>query len=232
MLRSQINALIEEATGAFAAHDVHLPPFGYWTAEDWLTKGAEYDEIRDCRLGWDVTDFGSGRFEEIGLVVFTVRNGHPSLPRYRSTVYCEKLLLVGENQRTPMHRHVVKQEDIICRAGGSLVCRVYNCAEDGGLAAGDVTLSLDGVAHCVPAGRRLVLDPGASIRLTPGVYHEFYAAPGRGPAIVGEVSTVNDDANDNVFLEAPARFPSVIEDEPPRRLLCTEYAPAPREARM
>lgn len=223
MLRSQINVLIEEAAEAFAAHDIHLPPFADWSPQDWRTKGSECDEIRDCRLGWDVTDFGWGRFDEAGLVVFTVRNGHPSLPRYRPTVYCEKLLLVRENQKTPMHCHIRKQEDIICRAGGDLVCQVFNRADDGGLSDTDVALSLDGVAHVVPAGHRFVLEPGMSIRLTPGIYHEFYAAPGTGSSVVGEVSTVNDDAADNLFLEAPARFPSLVEDEPPRRLLCTEY---------
>ena len=36
----------------------------------------EFDEIRDNQLGWDITDFGQGRFEELGLVVFTIRNGN------------------------------------------------------------------------------------------------------------------------------------------------------------
>ena len=231
MLRSEVNRLIDEAIDIFASHEVRLPPFGTWTAADWAAKGAECDEIRDCRLGWDVTDFGWDRFAEIGLVVFTVRNGHPSLPRYRSTIYCEKLLLVGENQKTPMHCHVRKQEDIICRAGGNLVCEVHNRTPDGRLAGDDVVLSLDGVAQTVPAGHRFTLVPGTSIRLTPGIYHEFWAEPGGGPSVVGEVSTVNDDEGDNLFLEAPARFPSLVEDEPPRWLLCTEYPDAARRTR-
>lgn len=226
MLRSEVDRLIEGAMEAFAAHEIRLPPFGTWTVEDWARKGAECDEIRDCRLGWDVTDFGWGRFDEIGLVVFTVRNGHPTLPRYRPTIYCEKLLLVGENQKTPMHCHLRKQEDIICRAGGNLVCQVFNKAEDGNLADSEVQLSLDGVAHRVPAGHEFVLRPGESIRLTPGIYHEFFAEPGTGASVVGEVSTVNDDEGDNIFLEAPARFPVLVEDQPARHLLCTEYRPA------
>lgn len=226
MLRSDVDRLIDEAIAIFASHDVRLPPFGYWTPGEWASRGAECDEIRDCRLGWDITDFGSDRFDEIGLTIFTVRNGHPTLPRYRSTIYCEKLLLVGENQKTPMHRHIRKQEDIICRAGGNLVCQVYNTAPDGGLADSDVALSLDGIAHIVAAGHLFVLEPGASIRLTPGIYHEFWAEPGTGPSVVGEVSTVNDDEGDNIFLSAPARFPAITEDAPVRHLLCTEYRPA------
>lgn len=223
MLRSRIDALIDDAMAVFAARGVRLPPFGYWTAEDWKGKGGECDEIRDCRLGWDVTDFGSGEFDTIGLVVFTLRNGHPAIERYRSTIYCEKLLIVGEGQRTPMHCHIRKQEDIICRSGGNLVCQVYNQGGDGRLDAGDVALSLDGVATRVPAGHRFILRPGESIRLTPRIYHEFYAEPGTGVSIVGEVSTVNDDAGDNIFLDAPKRFPEIEEDAAPRHLLCTEY---------
>jgi D-lyxose ketol-isomerase len=53
------------------------------------------------------------------------------------------------------------------------------------------------------------------------LYHQFYAVD--GDAIVGEVSSVNDDATDNYFLEKLPRFPSVEEDEAPYRLLCTDY---------
>jgi hypothetical protein len=44
--------------------------------------------------------------------------------------------------------------------------------------------------------------------------------PGAGTAIIGEVSSVDDDASDNLFLDAPARFPAIVEDEPPKHLLC------------
>ena len=44
--------------------------------------------------------------------------------------------------------------------------------------------------------------------------------------IVGEVSMCNDDNTDNRFEEAQGRFPTVEEDEPPYRLLCTEYPAA------
>jgi D-lyxose ketol-isomerase len=201
----------------------HLPPFAFWTPEEWRRKGAECDEIRACKLGWDVTDFALGDFDRTGLVAFTIRNGSTTIDRYRRTVYCEKVMIVGEDQRTPMHYHAVKQEDIICRAGGNLVCQVYNRREDGRLDDGEVSVSLDGVAQRVPAGHRFVLGPGQSIRLTPLLYHEFYAEPGSGTAVIGEVSSVNDDAADNFFLDAPARFPAIVEDEKSKHLLCTEY---------
>lgn len=53
---------------------------------------------------------------------------------------------------------------------------------------------------------------------------EFY---GRGGTVLaGEVSRVNDDTNDNRFLEPLPRFPAIEEDEAPLHLLCTEYPPA------
>jgi hypothetical protein len=37
---------------------------------------------------------------------------------------------------------------------------------------------------------------------------------------------VNDDHTDNVFVEPIGRFPDIEEDEPPLRLLATEYPKA------
>jgi len=222
MKRSEINAAIERAKSVLRVNGFHLPPFAFWTPEEWRRKGEECDEIRVCKLGWDVTDFGSGDFARVGLVAFTIRNGGAA-PPYRRTIYCEKAMIVGEGQRTPMHCHAVKQEDIICRAGGNLICQVYNRGADGRLDDSEVSVSLDGMARRVPAGHRFVVRPGESIRLTPFLYHEFYAEPGTGTALIGEVSSVNDDASDNLFLDAPARFPAIVEDEPPKHLLCNEY---------
>jgi D-lyxose ketol-isomerase len=222
MKRSQINDAIERAKSVLRVHGFHLPPFALWTLEEWRRRGAECDEIRACKLGWDVTDFASGDFARVGLTAFTMRNGGAAAP-YARTVYCEKAMIVGEGQRTPMHCHAVKQKDIICRIGGNLICQVYNRGADGRLDDTEVSVSLDGIARRVPAGHRFVIRPGESIRLTPYLYHEFYAEPGAGTAIIGEVSSVNDDASDDLFLDAPARFPATVEDAPPSRLLCNEY---------
>jgi hypothetical protein len=65
--------------------------------------------------------------------------------------------------------------------------------------------------------------PASRSWLTPLVYHEFYAEPGIGTSAVGEVATVNHDAADNIFHDAPGRFPAIVEDAAPLHLLCTEY---------
>lgn len=223
MKRSEIDGLIDNAIKELHQRQFRLPPFAYWSPAEWGKKGAECDEIRDCKLGWDITDFGTGRFDEVGLVVFTIRNGHHQLEPYTAKRYAEKILIVREEQRTPMHCHALKTEDIICRSGGNLLCKVYNRSSDGTQADTPVDVSLDGVHQRVPAGYTFVIEPGGSITLTPSIYHEFWAQKGTGTSIVGEVSSVNDDAIDNLFFDRLGRFPAIVEDQPARHKLCTEY---------
>ena len=45
----------------------------------------------------------------------------------------------------------------------------------------------------------------------------------RGRVLLGEVSVVNDDVNDNRFHQAVGRFPEIEEDELPYRLLVGDY---------
>jgi D-lyxose ketol-isomerase len=226
MRRSEINRILQESIDFAREHRFHLPPFASWTPAQWAEAGHEYDEIRDCVLGWDITDFGSGRFAEVGLMLFTIRNGSHGDARYHKP-YCEKLLVCREGQVTPMHFHWAKTEDIICRAGGNLMMQVYNATPDERLADTPVPVSRDGRNYSVPAGTVIRLEPGESVTLPSGNYHSFWGEGGHGWVLIGEVSRVNDDAHDNRFLEPVGRFPAIDEDEPPLRLLCNEYPPAP-----
>ena len=223
MKRSEINAIIVNAKALLEANNIRLPPFGYWTPGEWATKGAECAEIRDCMLGWDVTDFASDDYEHTGLALFTVRNGHKLIEAHQHKTYCEKLLFVGEDQITPFHYHLDKEEDISNACGGELIIKLNNKAEDNRLADTEVTVTMDGVKHLMPGGSEIVLKPGESITLPPLLYHEFRAKPGKGPIISREVSKVNDDNSDNFFLQELPRFPEIEEDEAPIHLLCTEY---------
>jgi len=56
--------------------------------------------IIDNRLGWDITDFGSGDFRKQGLTLFTIRNGNLTK---RDKLYCEKIMISDEEQVTPSH---------------------------------------------------------------------------------------------------------------------------------
>ena len=222
MKRSEINAAIKNIEELINKHGFEIPPFCKWTPQEWKVKGSEYDEIRDNRLGWDITDYGLGRFDEVGFALITLRNGNVKNDKYTKS-YAEKLLMVKEGQMAPMHFHWNKMEDIINRGGGSVLIRVYNAAPEDEFDAGDVRVHQDGKSFFVPAGTQIRLDPGESISIPPRLYHDFEVVSGTGPALLGEVSMCNDDENDNRFYKPIGRFPVIEEDEPPYRLLCTEY---------
>ena len=222
MKRSKINTEIRHMEEMIKAHGFEIPPFCKWTAEDWKTKGAEYDEIRDNMLGWDITDYGLGKFDEVGFSLITIRNGNLKMDKYTKT-YAEKLLLVKEGQMAPMHFHWNKMEDIINRGGGNVVFHLWNEDEKEELADTDVNVFRDGRKYTVPAGSEIILKPGESLTLYPYTYHDFSVEPGTGYALIGEVSMCNDDNTDNRFYEPIGRFPTIEEDEPAYRLLCNEY---------
>jgi D-lyxose ketol-isomerase len=137
-------------------------------------------------------------------------------------VYAEKLLIVGVDQITPYHFHWQKTEDIINRGGGTLCLQLYQSTADEQLdESAAFSVSLDGVLHDFEAGAIVRLEPGESITLPTGLYHKFWA---EGAAVLaGEVSTVNDDHNDNCFLEPLPRFSAVEEDEEPLYPLVGDY---------
>lgn len=225
MKRSEINNILRESIDFIKGQGFNLPPFAFFTPDEWQDKGHEYDEIRRNMLGWDITDYGHGDFAKIGLFLFTLRNGNLSDKNNKKT-YAEKLLISDEDQYSPMHFHWHKMEDIINRGGGNLMVEVYNATDDDRLADTDVIVNLDGCVKTVPAGTVLRLTPGESITLPPRQYHAFWAEKGHGKVLIGEVSMVNDDNTDNRFYETQGRFPVIEEDEAPLYLLCNEYPEA------
>ncbi len=222
MKRSEINAIMRDTEAFLAAQNFHLPPFGRWDAEAWSGKGVEIAEIVDHKLGWDITDFGLGDFRNCGLVLFTIRNGAlENLKTGSGKTYCEKILVMEADQYCPAHHHWAKVEDIINRGGARFAVQLHNANEDGSFADTEVSVSVDGVRRTVAAGDTILLEPGESITLMPYCYHRLWADGGR--VLLGEVSTVNDDAADNRFHEPVGRFPEIEEDEPPYRLLVGDY---------
>jgi len=223
MKRSRINQVIKDMEKLIRDHQFELPPFANWTTEDWSHIGHDADEIRDNRLGWDITDFGLGKFDEIGFSLFTIRNGNLKMMEKYKKPYAEKLLMLYEGQTAPMHYHWSKMEDIINRGGNNVSITVYNGSADNRKLDTDVTVHCDGVEQTVPSGSRILLHPGQSITITPYMYHDFIVSKTGGSVLLGEVSACNDDENDNNFFDPIGRFPAIEEDEAPYRLLCTEY---------
>ena len=220
MKRSEVNAIITDLEKFFARYQFMLPEWAAWAPEDWKGKYDKCSEIVDNKLGWDITDFGSGDFKKIGLSLFTIRNGNWDK---KDKMYCEKIMVADEEQETPMHFHWSKTEDIINRGGGNLVMELYRATDDDKLSREPVTVSIDGVMTTFKAGEPVVLKPGQSICLKSRVYHRFYGQKGKGKVLIGEVSLVNDDAHDNRFYDKIGRFPEIEEDVKPVHLLVNDY---------
>ena len=159
MKRSEINAIIYSADEFFRHHGFYLPPFAYWSPAVWASKGKEVGEIVECRLGWDITDFGKRDFKRFGLVLFTIRNGRAeNLRTMTGKQYAEKIMIVEVGQKTSMHFHLSKMEDIINRGGGRLIIQLYNATPDEALdKARPVLLSVDGVSRRFKPGEVLEL---------------------------------------------------------------------------
>lgn len=224
MKRSEINAIMAEAEAFMRRFGFVLPPFAYLSPEEMQARRGEIDAVVSGRLGWDITDYGAGRYDEMGLFLFTLRNGRLSdLQAGGGMCYAEKLLISKEDQLSPMHRHYLKAEDIINRGGATLAVELYGSAPDGGFdetAGGRVMC--DGVARDFAPGEVLRLAPGESVTLMPGDWHAFWGEG--GDVLIGEVSTVNDDETDNWFREPIGRFAEIEEDAAPTHLLVSDYA--------
>ncbi|MDD4108434.1 MAG: D-lyxose/D-mannose family sugar isomerase [Prolixibacteraceae bacterium] len=220
MKRSEINILIKNSVDFFNQMNFRLPPWGYWSPEDWKGKYYICAEIVDNMLGWDLTDFGSGDFHRQGLVLFTLRNGNPQKDKKR---YAEKAMIVEENQETPMHFHWNKMEDIINRGGGNLMIELCASDENEGFSDSEFDVRIDGIINGIKPHDLVTLFPGQSICLEQRIYHRFYGEEGKGKVFVGEVSSVNDDSTDNRFYNPAGRFPKIEEDEEPLHLLVSDY---------
>jgi D-lyxose ketol-isomerase len=174
MKRSEINAVVRNASMAFKLHGWALPP----------------------NPRWDVTDFGLGDFSKSGLILINLAE---------QPEYCEKIMYVGRHQVVPRHFHKSKKEDIICR-WGKLAIELPSKKKT-------VTLQVNGEACNIPTDKPLILNSGDRITLTSKVLHAFWAESEY--AIVGEVSTANDDKCDNFFEDKRiGRFSHIEEDEP------------------
>lgn len=153
---------------------------------------------------WDVTDLGLGHFSKCGLVLVNLAE---------QPEYCEKIMYVRRKQVTPRHYHRAKKEDIICRWG--------RLAIEFPRRPKTVRLQVNGEWRDVSTARPLILKAGERVTLTQKIPHAFWAESAY--AIVGEVSTANDDLADNYFADKRiGRFSAIEEDEPATARLVSE----------
>jgi len=152
---------------------------------------------------WDVTDFGLGDFNGCGLVLVNLAE---------EPEYCEKLMYARKGMVTPSHTHQKKKEDIICRTG-VLMVQLWKSDPFKDNSAGVLKLKINGLYAEILSGDQVTLNAGERVTIEPGIWHEFW--PASEACIIGEVSTANDDLNDNFFSnDQVGRYSEIEEDEP------------------
>lgn len=159
---------------------------------------------------WDITDCGTGDFTAHGISLVNLAE---------ELEYSEKIICMWKPQEVVIHTHNNKKEDIICR-WGRLRMQLWNGHPS--TAKGSFRVNRNGVPVTVESGVPFFLEAGERMTLVPGIYHAF--GPDSEECVVGEVSTFNDDANDNVFANpSTERFPEIEEDEPARVKLIGDH---------
>lgn len=226
MKRSEINRAIEEAVVFFRDMRFSLPDYAHWAPEDWAAKGEGLVEVKDLGLGWDVTDFGSGDLAQIGRTIFTLRNGRAD-PSYPKT-YAQKVMHMPEGQKSIVHYHRSKMEDIFNQGGGNIMISLWPVGDDGSPSSDVLSLSVSGEQVEITGGETIRLTPGSWICVPPHTYHQFWAEEGAGAVLSTEVSSVCNDHSDNIFWPEGERFPAIEEDETRRYVLCEEYGLTPQ----
>jgi hypothetical protein len=222
--RSDVNRIMQEADAFIRSFGFMLPPFAYWSPEEFKANASKAEAIVSANLGWDITDFSLGEFEKTGLFLFTVRNGNVNdLKKGRGMLYAEKAMISRKDQYSPMHRHHLKAEDIINRGGATLVIELFGDTNGEIDRDKGTTVYTDGVRRELPPGHKLKLAPGESVTLMPNEHWHAFWGEG-GDVFIGEVSTVNDDNTDNKFEDKRiTRFSGIEEDVEPLHLLVPDY---------
>ena len=224
MDRSEINEIILKSDAFIRSFGYHLPPFAYWTPA--TTQGRIQTDsamICDHALGWDITDYGRGNFRDLGLFLFTLRNGvRHNVDRGKGMLYAEKIMISHENQISPMHRHNFKTEGIINKGGAVLVLERFEASLTLDIHQNtEVIVRTDGSERKLTARGHFKLRPGESFTLEPNCWHAFWSQG--GSVLVGKVSNVNDDRTDNFFHDPIGRFSKINENTEPVHLLVSDY---------
>ena len=94
MKRSTVNQIMADADKYIQSFGYKLPPFAYWTPQEMVERRSEIQGIVDAGLGWDITDYGQGDYDNLGLFLFTVRNGNQDdLKNGGGMCYAEKIMI-------------------------------------------------------------------------------------------------------------------------------------------
>ena len=223
--QSEVNRLIQETLGRWQKLKVSVPPWAAYSPMDWRRQieegkeGLDISEMVKWGQGLDISNFPAlgvkPDFSQCGLVLITVEN---------TSEYCHKLMFQRQNQETPWHKHVNKNETIGVGASrwGKLGISLYNSNEIDGCPdyMKSVRVKVNGCWRTVKADNPVQLQPGEFITLPAGVWHRFFAL--YDDVSLWEVSAHNDDFDDNKFLVPRERFMKIEPDVLPAFVLCND----------
>ncbi|MCY4325064.1 MAG: D-lyxose/D-mannose family sugar isomerase [Betaproteobacteria bacterium] len=217
MKRSLINTLLADGEDFFAANSVALPSFALWRPDEFSRRvSAGHENVVASRLGWLVSDFALGDFAAEGLVAFCASAGGGA------GNYAERLLILRDRQRIPDRFHRRRVKDLINCGPGNLCLRLHRTTPSDTLdETANLQVAVDGAVRKLAPGARLLLRPGERVRIDPLTFHECQAEA--GDLIAREISTATDEMLDSFFLPQIALAMSIVEDEPARRLLVSDY---------
>jgi D-lyxose ketol-isomerase len=219
MRRSFIDRRIEAMLELCETHRFKLPPFAHWGGAEFRARAEAARRIGEAGLGWNVVEFRSGAYRELGLTIFTTRMGDWRGKSGR--LYAEKAMMAEDGQRTPHHFHVVKTEDILNRGGARFVVELFKVDSQGIRRNERLQVLKDAEMLDLAPGARVSLEPGESLTLEPYVAHAFWAEG--GAVLAGEISLANDDSTDNYFLPPLDRLPPIEEDAPMRYVTVRDH---------
>jgi D-lyxose ketol-isomerase len=66
MKRSEINKEIKFHLKVMEENNIHLPDIAYFDKNDWLEHREEKRMAMENGMGWDVTDYGHGKWDGMG----------------------------------------------------------------------------------------------------------------------------------------------------------------------
>ena len=71
----RVNEIMAAADDLISHYGFVLPPFANWSPDQFKANAPAAARVISGRCGWDITDYGQGRFDDLGLFLFTLRNG-------------------------------------------------------------------------------------------------------------------------------------------------------------
>jgi len=211
MKRSDVNRAIRETLAFIVAsgYQAVLPVKATFNLADWYNlhfhDTANHDEmghIVQANLGWDVTNFGFGDFNNWGRVLYTLENR--SKDYYPDQTFSLKLLNSRPGQKAPMHYHEFKREVIKVLVGQVIMdlCKITGEGRGEGQLDrySDNWIRRNDERVMIPADTEVVLNPQETLYLQREHGHSFWGGddPEMGTLSL-EKATVNDDVGRQSF---------------------------------